>query len=159
MATGIVATLLGGGIEGAGKGISMVIDHIKGKSPEDAAKLEQMKLDAETLQAKYGAEFALAKLQGEMDEVKGQLDVNKTEASSGSVFVAGWRPYIGWVCGTGLASDILVRPFVVWVSNMCGKAAEYPKLDMATLLPVLLGMLGLAAARSYDKVQGTGNGH
>lgn len=159
MASRIVSTLLGGGIEGAGKGISMVINSIKGRNPEDAAKLEQIKAETEQLQEKYAADFALAGLQGQIDLVKGQLDINKNEASSGSTFVAGWRPFIGWVCGAGLASDIILRPFVIWIVNLCGKHADYPQLDMATLLPVLLGMLGLAAARSYDKTQGTSNGH
>lgn len=83
-----------------------------------------------------------------------QLDVNKAEASSGSVFVAGWRPFIGWVCGAALAFQYLVRPLVLSVTHAAGVASfELPGLD-DNLWQLLLAMLGMGALRSYDKVQG-----
>lgn len=80
--------------------------------------------------------------------VQGQLDVNKAEASNPSVFVAGWRPYIGWICGTGLGYQFLVYPILV---------AFVPKvvqLDMGTLITLLGGMLGLGAMRTVEKLNG-----
>jgi hypothetical protein len=83
-----------------------------------------------------------------------QLDVNKAEASSGSVFVAGWRPFIGWVCGGALAFQYLARPVVLSVTHAVGMASfDLPGLD-DNLWQLLLAMLGMGALRSYDKTQG-----
>jgi hypothetical protein len=98
----------------------------------DAAKLELLRLQQS----------------GELAQISGQLEINKVEAASGSVFVAGWRPYIGWVCGTGLAYQFLVYPVAV---------AFIPKivqLDMGTLLTLLAGMLGFGAMRTQEKLNG-----
>ena len=80
--------------------------------------------------------------------VQGQLDINKAEATNANWFVAGWRPYIGWICGTGLGYQFLVYPILI---------AFVPKivqLDMGTLLTLLLGMLGIGGLRTYEKLNG-----
>lgn len=79
---------------------------------------------------------------------KGQIDVNVEEAKSTSFWVSGWRPYIGWICGSGLGYQFLVYPILV---------AFQPKivqLDMGTLITLLFGMLGLGAMRTTEKVKG-----
>ena len=94
------------------------------------------------------AQLELAKLQqsGELAQITGQLEVNKAEASSTSWFVAGWRPYIGWICGTGLAYQFLIYPILAaFVPNV-------KQLDMGTLISLLAGMLGLGGMRTYEKV-------
>ena len=73
-----------------------------------------------------------------------QVGVNTTEAAHKNMFVAGWRPFIGWVCGIALANNFLVIPYV--------DAAK--PLDLSVMMPVLMGMLGLGAFRSYEKVKG-----
>ena len=98
-------------------------------------------------------------VQGDLAQLQGQLEINKTEAASQSIFVAGWRPAIGWICGMALMSDFIVRPLFTWVASLWGHPVAYPPLDLSDLIPLLLGMLGLTAARSYDKSQGTANGH
>lgn len=110
---------------------------------------------------KAKAQLALFQLQqsGELQEIAGQLEVNKVEAASNSLFVAGWRPWIGWVCGIALFSDYVVRPFFMWGTSLFHRPTDYPMLNLADLLPLVFGMLGMAAARSYDKSQGTDNGH
>ena len=88
-----------------------------------------------------------AQLAAAVQLVNGQLDINKAEATNPSWFVAGWRPYIGWICGTGLGYQFLVYPILI---------AFIPKiqqLDMGTLLTLLLGMLGLGGLRTYEKVK------
>jgi hypothetical protein len=99
----------------------------------DLAKLELLKLAA----------------QGEL----GQLEVNKVEAAHQRIFVSGWRPYIGWVCGSALTYHYIVRPILSWL------AATYslpplPPLDMGDLITVLLGMLGMGALRTSEKLKG-----
>jgi len=100
----------------------------------------------------------LAKIQLELqgkilDQVQGQLDVNKTEAASSNWFVAGWRPFVGWICGAALASQYIVGPFFEWATNLAGHPTKWPTIDYSTLLSILGGMLGLAGMRTYEKVQ------
>src|SRR5258707_3350048 len=92
-------------------------------------------------------------LQGKiLDQITSQIDVDKAEASSTSVFVAGWRPAIGWICGLGLLSQFIVAPFATWIATLSGHALAYPSLDLGTLMTLLLGMLGLGGMRTFEKV-------
>jgi hypothetical protein len=85
---------------------------------------------------------------------KGQLEVNKVEAAHKSLFVAGWRPAIGWICGLGMASNFLLIPIANFVLALTGSAVVIPLLDTGEMMPVLMGMLGLGAMRTYEKKQG-----
>jgi hypothetical protein len=85
-----------------------------------------------------------------------QVEVNKVEAANASVFVAGWRPFAGWVCGAGLAYTFILRPLLPWFVNLFGATVpELPAIDGDALMTLLLGMLGLGGLRSFDKVKGT----
>lgn len=149
---GITNLVSGGLIDGVAK----VIGVLKGKnSPESLAAAAQL----EQMQAQFASEFQLAQLQQESELLKAnadaaasQADVNKVEASSTNLFVSGWRPFIGWVCGTGLAFQFIVGPMVTWGSNLAGKPVTFPALDLGTLLTLLLGMLGLGGMRTYEKI-------
>lgn len=95
----------------------------------------------------------LAELQAQ--ERTAQLDVDKQEAASGSLFVAGWRPFIGWVCGAALVYQYLVSPLLPWgVNALGGHAPAMPGLD-GNLWELMAGMLGMAGFRTYEKVQGS----
>ena len=79
------------------------------------------------------------------EALKGQLEINKVEAAHKSLFVAGWRPAIGWVCMLGLLyNTIIANVLSIWI--------EVPEVDTTLLVPVMMGMLGLGAMRSYEKV-------
>lgn len=84
----------------------------------------------------------------------GQLDINKVEAASTSLFVAGWRPFIGWVCGAAFAYKFILAPFIVMLLEMFGVQVALPVLEFAEVLPILLGMLGLGTLRTVEKVKG-----
>lgn len=88
------------------------------------------------------------------DLAKGQLEVNKTEAAHKSLFVAGWRPAVGWTCCLGMASNFLVIPMANFALAITGSAVVIPLLDTGEMMPVLMGMLGLGAMRTYEKKQG-----
>lgn len=94
-----------------------------------------------------------------MAMVQQQTDTNKTEASSPSVFVAGWRPFVGWVCGSGFGVQFVIGPLVEWMAALFGHPVKFPQMDLGTMMPMLLGMLGLGGMRSYEKVQGVNSGH
>jgi hypothetical protein len=84
--------------------------------------------------------------------VQAQIAVNMKEAEHSSIFVAGWRPAIGWICGAGLAWEFVIRQFVVWVAFLNGvDVSDPPVLDTGTLMTLLLGMLGIAGMRTYEK--------
>lgn len=100
------------------------------------------------------AKLELIKLQqsGELSTILGQLEVNKAEAANPSVFVSGWRPFVGWVCGTGLAMQFIVSPMLTWAAQLIGRTLTLPPLDTATLLTMLGGLLGLGGLRTYEKI-------
>lgn len=86
---------------------------------------------------------------------KGQLEINRAEAASGSVFKGGWRPFIGWVCGIAFAYHFVLQPLIVFGVTAAGvEIPELPSFDMGSLMTVMMGMLGLGGLRSYEKKQG-----
>lgn len=126
--------------------VAKIIDRI---IPDPAAKAAaQLKL------AELQQTGELAQLQAETQLAGGQLEINKVEAANPNVFVSGWRPFLGWVCGVAFASQYVIGPFFTWISTLVGHATNYPQLDLAALSPLVTGMLGLVAARSYDKSKG-----
>lgn len=96
------------------------------------------------------AKLELVKLQqsGELAQITGQLEINKVEAASASVFVSGWRPFIGWICGVGLGYQFLIYPILV------GFVPQIRELDLGTLITLLGGLLGLGTLRTVEKLNG-----
>jgi len=82
-----------------------------------------------------------------------QIAVNREEASSHSIFVAGWRPFCGWVCTLGLATNFLFIPVCNFVLTLNQSYVTVPALDLSEMMPVLLGMLGLGSLRTYEKTK------
>lgn len=91
--------------------------------------------------------------------VQGQLDTNKAEAANANMFVAGWRPFVGWICGTGFGVQFVLGPLGSWASTLAGHPTPFPNLDLGTMMPLLLGMLGLGGMRTAEKLQGLNAGH
>ena len=84
---------------------------------------------------------------------KGQIEVNRVEAASNSMFVSGWRPAVGWVCVLGMAANFIVIPMTNFVLALFESPITIPLIDTATMMPVLMGMLGLGAMRSTEKIK------
>lgn len=82
-----------------------------------------------------------------------QLEINKEEAKGGW-FRAGWRPLIGWICGTAFAYNFVVLPLLTWGATLAKIPAPPSAFDLTIMMPVLLGMLGLGGMRSYEKAKG-----
>lgn len=96
----------------------------------------------------------LAQLAADTDLAKGQLEVNKAEASSGSLFVAGWRPFIGWTCGAAFSYKFVLAPAGAFIMAATGNPIELPVLDFTEMSTILLGMLGLGSMRTLEKIKG-----
>jgi len=110
----------------------------------DAAEKARLAHEIATMAEKQAHELALA-----------QIEVNKAEAASTSVFKGGWRPFIGWVCGTAFAYHFVLQPLLVFIIAVYGlQVPDLPDFDMASLMTVLGGMLGLGGLRTFEKAKG-----
>jgi hypothetical protein len=109
----------------------------------DRAAAEKAKAEMEAELIRASNEAALA-----------QVDVNKIEAGHSSVFVAGWRPSIGWVCAAGLAWAFVVAPVASWALLVMGVKAELPAIEFDHLFELVLAMLGIGGLRTFEKLRG-----
>ena len=102
------------------------------------------------------AKLELFKLQqaGELQAMIGQLEINKEEAKSPSMFVSGWRPFIGWVCGAACAWNWIGLKMALFIAAYFGKDLQLAPADIGEMMPVLMGMLGLGGLRTFEKLQG-----
>jgi hypothetical protein len=94
----------------------------------------------------------LAVLAAETDLIKGQLDINKVEAASPLTFVSGGRPFVIWVCGSGLAVQFVIGPLIAWGSALFEHPIVPPSLDMSAMMPLLFGLLGVGTMRTIEKL-------
>ena len=99
------------------------------------------------------------KLQKEMtmafhDANLAQIQLNKQEAAHKNIFVAGWRPFVGWTCGVALAYHFIVSPIVETILIAAGVAVDLPSFEFSQLSSILMGMLGLGGLRTYEKMKG-----
>lgn len=114
------------------------------KFVEDKDQKARLAHDIATMAEKHAHEAAMA-----------QVEVNKAEASHRSIFVAGWRPFIGWTCGVALAYHFVVAPLIIFGAGWAGTSIpDLPTFDMDSLMTVLLGMLGLGGMRTFEKAKG-----
>lgn len=90
--------------------------------------------------------------------LQAQANINMIEASSSKLFVAGWRPFIGWVCGAGIAYEFVARPFIVWACTWFDKPIP-PNLDSNQLMALVTAMLGLGVYRTVEKSKGVNGRH
>jgi hypothetical protein len=106
--------------------------------------------DADT-KAKLAHEVATMAQNHAQELAKAQLEVNKVEAAHKSLFVSGWRPAVGWVCVLGMFGNFITIPFSNFVLALFGIDIVIPLVPLETMMPVLMGMLGLGAMRTYEK--------
>ena len=83
-----------------------------------------------------------------------QLDINKAEASHRSIFVSGWRPFLGWISGLSIGYVYLFQPMLDMILQMFDIKVDWVVLDLGQLMPLVLGMLGLGGLRSFEKAKG-----
>lgn len=100
---------------------------------------------AELIKAAQSNDFQLA---------MGQLEINKVEASNASLFVSGWRPFVGWTCGTSFALHFVIFPILNFLIVGLGYKEIVISFDMTTLMTTLGGLLGIGGLRTYEKIKG-----
>tara|TARA_B110000503_G_scaffold40215_2_gene66025 strand:+ start:19390 stop:19818 length:429 start_codon:yes stop_codon:yes gene_type:complete len=110
---------------------------------EEIRKLEEMRQRGD-----------LEELNAKVKLLTGQMEINKVEASSSDRFVSGWRPFVGWVCGFGLAYAAILEPLMRFIATLRGYTGTFPVIDTSITMQVLLGMLGLGVMRMREKEKG-----
>ena len=86
------------------------------------------------------------------DVIKAQIEVNKEEAKHSSLFVSGWRPAVGWTCTLALLSNFILIPMTNFILVLADSDIAIPLIDVSTMMPVLMGMLGLGTMRTVEKI-------
>lgn len=136
----VISDLALGATSGVFSGLGSLAKDIRvaitGIDPEKQAAIEEKLLDLEAA--------------GDAAQMK----VNEIEAANPSLFVSGWRPFVGWVCGTSMAYNYVVTPFMQTWLDIAHTNVKIPVLDMSVMLPVLMGMLGLGGLRTYEHLKG-----
>ncbi len=113
------------------------------------------RLEAQTKLLELQQTGELALLAAETDLAKGQQSINLEEAKNENLFVSGWRPFIGWVCGAAFAYHFVLQPLLAFGFAASGHEVSLPDFDMEALYTVLAGLLGLGGMRSFEKIKGT----
>ncbi len=105
--------------------------------------------------AAAAAQLQLAQMQMQVQLDTAQLAVNQAEAANKSGFVAGWRPFIGWVCGAALAYEYIAGPFLSWAINLVHPGLPpLPPINDVSLGVLTTNLLGMGAMRTFEKVKG-----
>jgi roadblock/LC7 domain-containing protein len=129
-------------ITGIGAGLTAISD-IVGKFLPDKTQAEK---DQMTLM--------MAQMQGELAANQGQMGINQAEATSVNWWVSGWRPGIGWVCGSACAWNWVGLPLANFLTALFHRPLAMAPADLTQMLPILLGMLGMSAIRMGEKING-----
>ena len=111
----------------------------------------QLKMEGQRTQMQHDMELRL--LDAQNQQLNNQAEINKIEAASPSVFVGGWRPFIGWICGAGLAWEFVLAQVVKWSAALFGSDVVLPDIASDHLFELVLAMLGLAGWRTLDKIK------
>jgi hypothetical protein len=85
---------------------------------------------------------------------KGQLAINLAESKHKSLFVSGWRPALGWVAVMGMAGNYITIPFTNFILALLEIDITIPLIPLETMMPIVMGMLGLGGLRTFEKHKG-----
>lgn len=130
-----------------------ILDIVNKLIPDPAAKA-QLQLQIEEM----GQASQFKEIDAQLASQAQQTDTNKVEAASTSIFVSGWRPFVGWVCGAGFGYQFLFSPVLGYVSAIFHGPIP-PSIDVSALSTMLTGMLGFGAMRTYEKIKGINSGN
>lgn len=106
------------------------------------------------IEANAKADAIKAELTQQLQASLGQLEINKIEAGSASLFVSGWRPALGWSCVAGFGYEFVLRPVVVGVSMGLGFPIPLPGIETGVIETLLYAMLGLGSMRTVERLKG-----
>lgn len=139
---GIAESLLSFGVKDVAEGIGTLVKDIRSAitgepSPEKIVEINMKLVELENL------------------GMQAQSRINEVEAANTNVFVSGWRPFIGWICGFGLGTKFIFIPIGVWVCSLLDITPIVPVIETGELMTLILGMLGLGGLRTFEKFTGS----
>lgn len=139
---GIAESLVSFGVKDVAEGIGTLVKDIRSAitgepSPEKIAEINNKLVELENL------------------GMQAQSRINEVEAANTNVFVSGWRPFIGWICGFGLGTKFIFIPIGVWVCSLLDITPIVPVIETGELMTLILGMLGLGGLRTFEKFTGS----
>ena len=147
----LVAPMIGETVKNIGEGVSTLANGLRSAitgemSPEAKARLEELAIQADSINR------------------QSQTEINKIEASHKSLFVSGWRPFIGWNCGIAISCHFVIFPLLEWYMAYLemlgfGERIILPRLDMNQLIPLVFALLGIGGLRTYEKYKGVQGRH
>lgn len=152
-----ILSFLGGPAGGlAGAGLTWLADKF-GASDKTKDAIEKALINADPIELrKLDIEFQMFCLDNGIKVDLAQIEVNAVEAASTNWFVAGWRPFVGWTCGAALAYAAILEPIARFIAKVgFDYNGLFPEIDTDLTMQVLLGMLGMAGMRTYEKTKGT----
>ena len=129
--------------------VGPVFDIIKRFIPDPQ---QQAQMQMELLKMQQDEQFK--ELDAQLQMAQGQMQTNTAEASNSNVFVAGWRPWIGWICGCAFGANLIVFPLITTIAASFGKSVAFPPMDMNMIVTVLGGMLGIGGMHTIEKIKG-----
>jgi phenylpyruvate tautomerase PptA (4-oxalocrotonate tautomerase family) len=126
-----------------------------GKLVDPVSNILDKVVEDKDQKAKLAHEIATMAERHAQELARGQIEINKEEAKSRNIFIAGWRPFVGWTCGLALFWHFLGLPVTLFITGWFNlQHPPLPEFDMNSLMTVLLGMLGLGGMRSFEKFKG-----
>ena len=130
-----------GGVQGILGGIGQTAKDIRSAVTGENPKLEEMAMQIEAA------------------GMQAQTEVNKEEAKHQSIWVSGWRPCIGWICGVAIGWHFIISPLLTWIVKLAGSEISPPTIDAGTLMSLVVSLLGLGAYRTFEKTKGVQGKH
>jgi phenylpyruvate tautomerase PptA (4-oxalocrotonate tautomerase family) len=126
-----------------------------GKLVDPVSNILDKVVEDKDQKAKLAHEIATMAERHAQELARGQIEINKEEAKSRNIFIAGWRPFVGWTCGLALFWHFLGLPVTLFITGWFNlQHPPLPEFDMQSLMTVLLGMLGLGGMRTFEKFKG-----
>ena len=126
-----------------------------GKLVDPVSNILDKVIEDKDQKAKLAHEIATMAERHAQELARGQIEINKEEAKSRNIFIAGWRPFVGWTCGLALFWHFLGLPVTLFITGWFNlQHPPLPEFDMQSLMTVLLGMLGLGGMRTFEKFKG-----
>jgi phenylpyruvate tautomerase PptA (4-oxalocrotonate tautomerase family) len=126
-----------------------------GKLVDPVSNILDKVVEDKDQKAKLAHEIATMAERHAQELARGQIEINKEEAKSRNIFIAGWRPFVGWTCGLALFWHFLGLPVTLFITGWFDlQHPPLPEFDMQSLMTVLLGMLGLGGMRTFEKFKG-----
>ena len=142
----LLSDIFAGGASGLLSGVGTLAKDIRSAITGDPTPEKQ----AEITQKLMDLEFAVT---------KAQTDINLEEAKHPNIFVSGWRPFIGWVCGAALAYNFIANPLLIWALTLYQITEMPPQLDTSTLMALVSSLLGLGGFRTFEKFKNVNGNH